>query len=151
MVKYLPLPSRTHRLGGWGRWKDERIQRNEKLRVVKLHTRTSHSIVPRAVRPSRDWRGGRWEVPGDQVVDRGRSTGPVLPCMPDSRVACTLGPRKEVSKQGVGILKIAAPGETVPRSHLLHVADGGEEMVAHLNVTLMWRRGVGNRTNVPKP
>ena len=71
MVKYLPLPSRTHRLGGWGRWKDERIQRNEKLRVVKLHTHTSHSIVPRAVRPSRDWRGGRWEIPGDQVVERG--------------------------------------------------------------------------------
>ena len=77
--------------GGVGAWKDELIQRNEKLCVVKLHTRTSHSIVPRAVRPSRDWRGGRWEVPGDQVVDRGRSTGPVLPCMPDSRVPCTLG------------------------------------------------------------
>ena len=57
--------------GGVGAWKDELIQRNEKLCVVKLHTRTSHSILPRAVRPSRDWRGGRWEIPGDQVVERG--------------------------------------------------------------------------------
>ena len=60
--------------------------------MVVFHTRASNRVIPWAIRPSGYWRALTWrcEVPGDQMVECGRSTSPIFPRMSEGRVPSAL-------------------------------------------------------------